>query len=218
MNTIPSKEQLVALYQTKTDDEIALSLAVCAATVRRWRRQHGILSKPRGPRTSQDRLDFATISDQLIREAVTGSFSVTEVCRKVGLCETGQGHLKMKKKLAQLEVDTSHFGSAHPRVLGYLGYQEDLSKLLVKDSKATPTNLKRRLLKEGVFAAFCVNCASPPEWLGHPLTLQLDHINGDTRDNRVVNLRLLCPNCHSQTHTYAGRNKPKREKTNGNEV
>lgn len=66
-------------------------------------------------------------------------------------------------------------------------------------------NLKRRLLKEGLLAARCGSCGIH-EWRGQPLSLQLHHINGDRHDNRLENLALLCPNCHSQTNTWAGRN------------
>lgn len=52
----------------------------------------------------------------------------------------------------------------------------------------------------------CACCGNTGEWNGRPLVLQLDHINGDNCDNRLENLRFLCPNCHSQTDTFAGRN------------
>jgi 5-methylcytosine-specific restriction endonuclease McrA len=67
------------------------------------------------------------------------------------------------------------------------------------------TWLKKRLLKEGLIEDRCEICGLV-EWMGRRLALQIDHINGDRRDNRVENLRLLCPNCHSQTDTYCGRN------------
>jgi DNA-binding CsgD family transcriptional regulator len=66
-------------------------------------------------------------------------------------------------------------------------------------------NLKRRLIKAGLVAARCRECGIE-EWRGLPLALELHHINGERHDNRLENLALLCPNCHSQTDTWGGRN------------
>lgn len=77
---------------------------------------------------------------------------------------------------------------------------------------ATPRgrhNLKQRLLKSGLKANACERCGIDM-WLGAPLSLALHHVNGDKHDNRLVNLQLLCPNCHSQTDNFAGRNRPLR--------
>lgn len=64
------------------------------------------------------------------------------------------------------------------------------------------------ILREGLLEAKCYEegCGLT-EWRGKPISLQLDHINGDNFDHRIENLRLLCPNCHSQTETFAGKNK-----------
>lgn len=67
------------------------------------------------------------------------------------------------------------------------------------------TNLRLRLLADGVKDARCERCGLT-EWLGEPAPLQLHHVNGDGQDNRPENLQILCPNCHSQTDTYGGRN------------
>jgi 5-methylcytosine-specific restriction endonuclease McrA len=83
----------------------------------------------------------------------------------------------------------------------------DMNDILIENSLYYNTNnLKQRLLKEGYFEYQCMLCEIS-EWNGKKLTLQLDHINGISNDNRIDNLRLLCPNCHSQTETYAGKKK-----------
>src|SRR5436309_2821566 len=80
------------------------------------------------------------------------------------------------------------------------------AEILVANSRYLGTStLKARLLREGLLEPHCYTCGLT-EWLGKPLTLVLDHINGVRNDNRLANLRLLCPNCHSQTPTFAGRN------------
>jgi hypothetical protein len=78
-------------------------------------------------------------------------------------------------------------------------------EMLTENSIATRHNLKTRLLYAGLLKNECYRCGIS-EWLGKPLPLDLDHINGINNDNRLENLRLLCPNCHSQTPTYRGKN------------
>ena len=83
-----------------------------------------------------------------------------------------------------------------------------LEEILIENSSYTNrTRLKIRLLKEHLIEYKCAICGNKGEWNNQPLTLQLDHINGINNDNRIENLRFLCPNCHSQTETYSGRNK-----------
>lgn len=80
-----------------------------------------------------------------------------------------------------------------------------ISELLVAGTYRGRYNLKVRLLKEGLKSGRCERCGVR-SWLGRELTLALHHVNGDRNDNRLENLQLLCPNCHSQTDTFAGRN------------
>ena len=81
-----------------------------------------------------------------------------------------------------------------------------LDEILIENSPyMSITRLKIRLINEGKMEYKCQNCGIT-EWLGKPITLQLDHINGVNNDHRLINLRFLCPNCHSQTDTYAGKN------------
>ena len=79
-----------------------------------------------------------------------------------------------------------------------------LERLLVADTYRSRHNMKLRLLGEGVKENRCEECGLT-EWLGRPLSMALHQVNGDGRDNRLENLRLLCPNCHSQTDNFSGR-------------
>jgi hypothetical protein len=81
-----------------------------------------------------------------------------------------------------------------------------IESLLVAGPKRNRTHIKLRLLGSGLKEARCEACGVA-EWLGRPLSLELHHANGDGLDNRLENLSLLCPNCHSQTDTWGGKNK-----------
>lgn len=87
-----------------------------------------------------------------------------------------------------------------------------LEQALIENSSYSRQSLKRRLLREGLLKNECAECGQRPRWKGKLLVLILDHINGVNDDNRLDNLHLLCPNCNSQTETFAGRNVKKRRK------
>lgn len=82
----------------------------------------------------------------------------------------------------------------------------ELKDILVEHSKYNRGHLKRRLIKEQLLINRCYICNIDPIWNDKPLILILDHINGVHDDNRLFNLRLLCPNCNSQTNTFTGKN------------
>jgi DNA-binding CsgD family transcriptional regulator len=80
-----------------------------------------------------------------------------------------------------------------------------LDQLLTAGVYRSRFNLKLRLVRAGLKQKVCENCGIA-SWNGRPITLALHHVNGDRYDHRIENLQLLCPNCHSQTDTFAGRN------------
>jgi len=86
------------------------------------------------------------------------------------------------------------------------GQELPLAILLVRSDRST---IKKRLLDAGILKNVCGECGIS-EWRGRPLSVQIDHINGNGNDHRIENLRMLCPNCHSQTETFGGRNSKKR--------
>ncbi len=79
-----------------------------------------------------------------------------------------------------------------------------LAELLASSNSNSRTNIKRRLIRAGLLENRCEECGLR-DWLGERLTIQIDHINGIRDDYRLENLRMLCPNCHSQTSTYGRR-------------
>jgi hypothetical protein len=148
-------------------------------------------------------------SDDEFRTAVRESISIQQVLHKIGLRNSGGNSTHFKFIANRLGIDYSHFlGSAHLRGKRHNWSKKlPLSQILIeKSAYSNRCNLKRRLIKEGLMKNFCAIC-SIYQWLEKPIALHLDHINGVCDDNRLENLRLLCPNCHSQTETYGGKNK-----------
>lgn len=143
--------------------------------------------------------------DKAITQAVKNSISIAGVLRSIGRAYVGSNYKFIRRKIAELCLDTSHFkGVAHgtrPQIM------VSWEKVLVENSPFTiGVERKRRLIADGLLKNECYVCGLPPVWKGIPLALELDHKNGIHADNRIANLRLLCPNCHSQTETYCGRN------------
>ena len=150
-----------------------------------------------------------TYTKEMLEEAVKDSISLREVILKLHLAGKGGNYRTIKSYIAKWGIDISHFKGQ-----GYLrgethnwSPKKPLEDVLVENSSYTNTNsLRKRLLKEGVFEYRCSNCEKEI-WEGVRIPLELDHINGDSSDNRKENLRLLCPNCHALTATYRGKNK-----------
>lgn len=153
--------------------------------------------------------------DTLI-EAVKNSNSMRKVIKSVGLVPAGGNYKTIRRHIQELGLDTSHFtGQGHLKNKTHnWGKTRPLEQILIKNSpwKGTNTSLKGRLFKADLMDRKCYRDTCPikdPTWCDEPLVFHLDHINGDNRDYRLTNLRLLCPCCHSQTDTYCGRNKGK---------
>lgn len=147
-------------------------------------------------------------TDDDLRRAVAASDSVSEVSRRLGYTPNGGVHRMIVSHVRRLGLDRSHFTGRR--------WQEDprlrrgpipLAEILVENSRYQGNStLRRRLIAEGLLPGHCQECGAA-QWRGHPLPLHLDHVNGDHTDNRLGNLRILCPNCHALTATWCGRNR-----------
>lgn len=146
------------------------------------------------------------LSEDQFRQIVKKSHSYAECARKIGLSVNGaNATLQIKKRILELNLSTEHFNATQD---AHAATRYNLADILIENSTyANITRLKERLLAANLLEYKCAICGNTGEWNGQKLILQLDHINGNHMDHRLSNLRFLCPNCHSQTTTFSGKNK-----------
>lgn len=145
-------------------------------------------------------------------EAVRTSSSLYQVAEKLGNKKNGS-HKMVKSYIQKLNLDISHFRKAYETLAYARTFQRKrtLEELLVKDGQYSDSKkIRERFIREKTIPYECSICKIST-WLDKPLSLQLDHQNGDHCDNRLENLRWLCANCHSQTDNYCGRKNRKSE-------
>ncbi|MFI6933404.1 HNH endonuclease [Streptomyces sp. NPDC050287] len=139
-----------------------------------------------------------------LHEVVAESASLTEVLRRLGRPHNHWQRTLLRQWITEEGISTAHFlGQGHrrgKRSHNAKGAEEIL--LHHQGKRRTDTALLRRALREVGVLEQCAGCGVGPEWLGRPMTLEVDHTNGDWSDDRRENLRLLCPNCHAITNTW----------------
>lgn len=131
--------------------------------------------------------DYWDSLDDVIKQ----SFSVVEVIEKLGIKQHGSNHERVRAEIAKRGLDTSHFDPSARR--------NTASKITHRSV------IRKRVLKYNLIPYVCVGCGNDGNWMGTKLTLQLDHIDGDSANNIMDNLRFLCPNCHTQTGTWGNQ-------------
>ena len=149
-------------------------------------------------------------TDEVFTDAVMSSNSIRQVLFKLGLKQAGGNYETTKLRIVRLGLNTDHMnGQGWNRGGKNTWYPPRPLEEVFTNTKPYQSNkLKQRLIKEGYKDHKC-ECCGITEWNGKPAPLELDHMDGNHHNNALDNLQILCPNCHSQTPNYRGKNKGK---------
>ncbi|MCU7722781.1 helix-turn-helix domain-containing protein [Actinoplanes sp. KI2] len=157
-------------------------------------------------------MPYVKYTREVLAEAVAASTTMAGVLRHLGIPLNGGAHAHLRRRIAHCGIDTSHFvGSGHARgaVSPRRRPAAEILVLRTPEAKRQSPTVLRRALEEAGRPYRCAACDIGDVWNERPLTLQVDHVDGRFWDCRAENLRFLCPNCHTQTANYAGRNRPR---------
>lgn len=152
-------------------------------------------------------MKYKHITEEDLRIAVNNSYTLSDVCRTLGR-PTNSGNIKtIRTKIIDYGIDFSHFlGRRNISNCGKV-HRLNLDEILVENSSYKNTDrLKKRIIKAGLKNNKCEICGITL-WNDSPISLQIHHKNGKSNDNRIENIMILCPNCHSQTDNYLSKNK-----------
>ncbi len=134
---------------------------------------------------------------------VKESKTITEILSKFGFQNKGSNFKTLKQRMVEEGINYEHLKEYRKYII--IKNSPNLEDVMTENSMYSRKSLKRRLIKEKLLENRCNDCGIPAVWNNKPLSLEIDHKNGISNDNRLINLQLLCPNCHSQTINYSGK-------------
>ena len=148
-----------------------------------------------------------------LKNIVSDSFSYSDCLKKMNLSTRPGNYTTLKKYINLYKINIEHFYKNQIDGLSnyVLNIKKDINEILIENSTYT-SHLKDRLYKDGLKKRSCELCGQDEEWMGKKMSLILDHINGINNDNRIENLRIVCPNCNATLDTHCRGNKKSNEK------
>ena len=162
-------------------------------------------------KTRKKRSKIWLLPEEEFLSLIKKSRSVKEALNYFGLENKGSNFRTIKQRISELNIDISHFlnnveASNLARKLSKTDFEQTW---LIENSSRSRTHLKQYLVKFNLLDYKCYKCGNLGIWMDEIMTLQLEHVNGISNDNRLENLCFLCPNCHSQTSSFAGKKNKK---------
>lgn len=153
-------------------------------------------------------------TDEQFVNLIKNSANIAEVLFKLGYTVKGNswGYSQVKQRMTDLNLSSANFKGKNAYYETNKEREISPDKLFRINCKHTRTVLRRNIIRNNLLPYKCAICGIS-KWSNKTLSLELDHINGMNNDNRLENLRFLCPNCHSQTTTYGSRNQQRNEST-----
>ena len=150
-------------------------------------------------------------SKENLLKAIENSNCKSDVLRNLGITTKSGNFQTLDRYCVKYEINLNNIKYDNSRGNKFMR-RVDNNEIFVINSNYSSGTVKKRIIKDGLLNYNCQKCGNIGEWMDEKIILQLDHINGVNNDNRLENLRFLCPNCHSQTETFSGK---KRSGSNG---
>lgn len=172
--------------------KIAKLLGIGQTSVRYWLKKYNLSTR-----------GHYSFDEDVLKKVISESISYHEILVKLGRNSSANSYKTLKRAIKRLNIDVSHLMSrSEVMKQKYAESRLTINELFVENSLSSRSTIKRRILSHNLMEYKCSICKHDDIWNGQKLVLILDHINGINNDNRLSNLRFVCPNCNSQLLTH----------------